>query len=100
MRKQGESELPPTRTRRWTFRRKAALLQALRSGTITFEQACDQYALSIEELRAWEAISSGTVFMAYEPLVCSFTGTNIRLSIQKPIAFATSQQGGCPSAVL
>ena len=54
MRKQGESELPPTRTRRWTFRRKAALLQALRSGTITFEQACDQYALSIEELRAWE----------------------------------------------
>jgi len=54
MRKQGESELPPTRTRRWTFRRKAALLQALRSGIITFEQACDQYALSIEELRAWE----------------------------------------------
>jgi hypothetical protein len=54
MRKQGESELPPTRTRRWTFRRKAALLQALRSGVITFEQACDQYALSIEELRAWE----------------------------------------------
>ena len=54
MRKQGESELPPTRTRRWTFRRKAALLQALRSGIITFEQACDQYALSIEELRAWK----------------------------------------------
>ena len=54
MRKQGESELPPTHTRRWTFRRKAALLQALRSGTITFEQACDLYALSIEELRAWE----------------------------------------------
>jgi len=54
MRKQGESELPPTRTRRWTFRRKAALLQALRSGIITFEQGCDQYALSIEELRAWE----------------------------------------------
>ena len=46
------------------------------------------------------AISSGTVFMAYEPLVSSFTGTNIRLSIQKPIAFATSQQGGCTSAVL
>src|SRR5437764_12066558 len=37
-----------------TFRREAALLQALRSGTITFEQACDRYALSIEELRAWE----------------------------------------------
>src|SRR5436305_2014831 len=50
MRKRGESELPPTHTRRWTFRRKAALLQALRSGTITFEQACDLYALSIEEL--------------------------------------------------
>jgi hypothetical protein len=54
MRKRSESELPPPDTRRWTFRRKAALLQALRSGTITFEQACDRYALSIEELRAWE----------------------------------------------
>jgi hypothetical protein len=54
MRKRGEAELPPPYTRRWTFRRKAALLQALRSRTITFEQARERYALSAEELRAWE----------------------------------------------
>jgi hypothetical protein len=54
MRKRGKIELPPQHTQRWTFRRKAALLQGLRSGTLTFEQARERYALSIDELRAWE----------------------------------------------
>jgi hypothetical protein len=30
------------------------LLQALRSGALTLEQARDRYALSVEEIRAWE----------------------------------------------
>jgi hypothetical protein len=54
MRKRGETELPALNTRRWTIRRKAALLQALRSGALTLEQARDRYALSVEEIRAWE----------------------------------------------
>ena len=54
MRKQGETELPPPNTRRWTIRRKAAVLQALRSGALTLEQARERYALSVEEIRAWE----------------------------------------------
>jgi Protein of unknown function (DUF1153) len=54
MRKRGETELPALNTRRWTIRRKAALLQALRGGALTLEQARDSYALSVEEIRAWE----------------------------------------------
>lgn len=54
MRKRGETELPALNTRRWTIRRKAALLQALGSGALTLEQARDRYALSVEEIRAWE----------------------------------------------
>ena len=54
MRKRGETELPALNTRRWTIRRKAALLQALRSGALTLEQARDRYAVSFEEIRAWE----------------------------------------------
>jgi hypothetical protein len=54
MRKRGETELPALNTRRWTIRRKAALLQALRSGALTLEQARDRYALPVEEIRAWE----------------------------------------------
>ena len=54
MRKRDETELPALNTRRWTIRRKAALLQALRSGALTLDQARDRYALSVEEIRAWE----------------------------------------------
>ena len=39
---------------RWTVRRKAALLQAVRSGLLNLQQACERYHLSVEELRAWE----------------------------------------------
>jgi hypothetical protein len=54
MRDRGDTKLPALHTRRWTIRRKAAVLEALRDGAITLEQARRRYALSVEELRAWE----------------------------------------------
>ena len=54
MRKRGETELPALKSRRWTIRRKAAVLQALRSGALTLAQALERYALSVEDIRAWE----------------------------------------------
>jgi hypothetical protein len=54
MRRRGDPELPAVNTQRWTIRRKAALLEALRSGTLTPEQARDRYALSTEEIGSWE----------------------------------------------
>jgi hypothetical protein len=54
MRKRGETKLPALNTRRWTIRRKAAVLQALQSGALTLEQALERYALSVEEISAWE----------------------------------------------
>jgi transposase len=47
-------DLPPSNTNRWVARRKAAVLAALRSGALTMEEACGRYALSEEELRAWQ----------------------------------------------
>ena len=47
-------ELPPPNTKRWVARRKAAVLAALSSGAITMEEACRRYALSEEELLAWQ----------------------------------------------
>ena len=54
MRYRRNLELQRSYTWRWTFRRKAALIQAIRSGALTLEHARDIYALSIEELQAWE----------------------------------------------
>ena len=46
--------LPPPNTRRWVVRRKAAVVVAVNSGKITFEQACEIYQLSEEELIFWK----------------------------------------------
>jgi Protein of unknown function (DUF1153) len=47
-------DLPPLGTKRWVARRKAAVVAAVRSGTIGFEEACRRYELSEEEFLAWE----------------------------------------------
>jgi hypothetical protein len=46
--------LPLPNTKRWVVRRKAAIVQAVRNGSISLLGACRRYTLSIEEFRAWE----------------------------------------------
>jgi len=46
--------LPPTTTKRWVVRRKAAVVAAVLRGEITLEEACRCYQLSEEELLSWE----------------------------------------------
>jgi transposase-like protein len=47
-------ELPPTNTRRWVARRKAAVVAAVSSGMLTIEEACRRYHMSQDELFAWQ----------------------------------------------
>ena len=46
--------LPPSDTKRWVARHKAAVVNAVRSGAISIEEACRRYHLSEEEFLAWE----------------------------------------------
>jgi Protein of unknown function (DUF1153) len=48
------AELPPPDSKRWTIRRKAAILAAVRAGHITFEDACRRYQLTEDEYLAWQ----------------------------------------------
>jgi hypothetical protein len=48
------AELPSPDTKRWVVRRKAVVVQAVRSGMITLQEACQRYNLSLEEFVAWE----------------------------------------------
>jgi hypothetical protein len=50
----GDLVLPPADTKRWSSRRKAAVIVAMRTGAITREQARERYLLSEEELAGWE----------------------------------------------
>jgi hypothetical protein len=49
------SGLPPAETRRWSSRRKAAIVIAIRAGVLNRQEAYERYTLSLEELAAWEA---------------------------------------------
>jgi Protein of unknown function (DUF1153) len=50
----GAMELPPPDTKRWVTRRKAVIVNAVRTGVISLEEVCRRYALSVEEFLAWQ----------------------------------------------
>jgi hypothetical protein len=48
------AELPPPNTKRWVVRRKAVVVAAVRNGTLSLQDACRRYHLSVEEFLAWQ----------------------------------------------
>ena len=46
--------LPPASTGRWTVRRKAEVVAAVSGGLLSFDEACERYSLSVEELTSWQ----------------------------------------------
>ncbi|MEP4379416.1 MAG: DUF1153 domain-containing protein [Alphaproteobacteria bacterium] len=49
-------ELPPRDTKRWVVRRKAAVVNGVRDGLLTLEQACERYGLTAEEFLSWQRL--------------------------------------------
>ena len=68
-------ELPPPYTKRWTARRKAAVVQSVRLGLISLEEACLRYDLTVEELFGWQrAVDRHGSALSFE-LLRGFRGT-------------------------
>jgi hypothetical protein len=44
----------PRSGERWTVRRKAAVIEAVRGGWVPIEEACGLYNISVDEFLAWE----------------------------------------------
>ena len=44
----------PELGQRWTVRRKAALIKAVRGGWVPIEEVCAMYAISVDEFLEWE----------------------------------------------
>jgi hypothetical protein len=44
----------PSPSERWTVRRKAAVIEAVRGGWMPIEEACRVYNISVDEFLAWE----------------------------------------------
>lgn len=48
------ANLPTPDMRRWTVRRKAEVVAAVRGGLISLEEACGRYLLTTDEYLAWQ----------------------------------------------
>jgi len=46
--------LPSPKTTRWVVRRKAEVVAAVNGGLLTIEEACERYALTLEEFASWQ----------------------------------------------
>ena len=46
--------LPSADIKRWVPQRKAEVVAAVRSGTLTLEDACRRYALTVDEFLSWQ----------------------------------------------
>ena len=44
----------PSPTQRWTVRRKAIVIEAVRGGWVPIEDVCEVYDISVDEFLAWE----------------------------------------------
>ena len=49
-----ELDLPPAETKRWVARRKALVVAAVRAGSLSLDDACRRYALTVEEFLGWQ----------------------------------------------
>jgi CheY-like chemotaxis protein len=49
-----DCELPSPDTSRWVARRKAQVVDAVRAGRLSIEEACRRYRLTVEELAGWQ----------------------------------------------
>jgi hypothetical protein len=47
-------DLPPQNTQRWVPRRKAEVVAAVNGGLLTVDEACERYALTMEEFVSWQ----------------------------------------------
>ena len=44
----------PRPTQRWTVRRKASVIEAVRGGWVPIDEICELYSVSVDEFLAWE----------------------------------------------
>ena len=47
-------DLPPAGVTRWVPSRKAQVVSAVRNGILSLNEACERYALTVEEFSSWQ----------------------------------------------
>ncbi|MBL4691824.1 MAG: DUF1153 domain-containing protein [Magnetovibrio sp.] len=51
-----QNDLPCPNTQRWDTKRKAQVVEAVRSGRLSLESACSIYTMSVDEFLTWQSL--------------------------------------------
>jgi hypothetical protein len=49
-------DLPPPGITRWVIRRKAQVVSAVATGSISLDEVCQRYSVSVEEFQSWQRL--------------------------------------------
>ncbi len=49
-------DLPAPGIKRWVIHRKAAVVEAVRSGNVSLDEVCRRYNISVEEILNWQRL--------------------------------------------
>ncbi|PHS74831.1 MAG: hypothetical protein COB59_11900 [Rhodospirillaceae bacterium] len=49
-------DLPSPETRRWDSKRKAQVVEAVRTGRLSLDRACEIYTMSVDEFSNWQRL--------------------------------------------
>jgi transposase-like protein len=49
-------DLPPPGITRWVISRKAQVVAAVQAGSISLDDVCQRYSVSVEEFRSWQKL--------------------------------------------
>ncbi len=49
------ADLPPCTIRRWSAKRKAEVVAAVAGRLLSLDEACERYALTVEEFTRWQS---------------------------------------------
>ena len=49
-------DLPPPNIRRWIAQRKAQVVNAVQTGLLSLDEACERYSIPIDEFLSWQRL--------------------------------------------
>jgi Protein of unknown function (DUF1153) len=71
------ADLPPPDIQRWSIRRKAEVVAAIRGGLLSLEEASSMYTLSAEEFSSWEQCLAQYGFMGLRTTRTQYYPTSV-----------------------
>ena len=87
-------KLPMSNAKRWGAHHKAAVVDAVSNGSLTLEDACERYALTIDEFRSWQETLDRHGVTGLRAKMAQERRNAARRTIREPAVVMSDTEGG------